>query len=219
MEELTLETLLAGIQSNDPDVRTDAWLSAGAVGAPAVKPLAGVMKNTAPDVARLAAKLAELQKAGASKDARKQLEEELDQPLEIGRAAKRGMWKIVRHAGRPGAGAEKAAVVAELIGLLGDDQPTAVRREVLWMLSEIGGDESVEAIAAMPGILENRDLREDARCAVERIPGNAAVRTLMEGFEAAPDDFKLNMAQSLRARGVEVDEKKYPCQKLVPTRG
>jgi hypothetical protein len=32
------------------------------------------------------------------------------------------------------------------------------------------------------------------------------------------DDFKYALAHSLRARGVEVDQKKYPCQKLVPSR-
>ena len=77
-----------------------------------------------------------------------------DSDLEVARAAKRGLWKIVRHAGRPRARDEKRAVTAELIGLLGDDKPTAVRREVLWMLSEIGDSNSVKPIAAL---LSNKD--------------------------------------------------------------
>lgn len=203
MEELTLDALLEKINSDDPEVRTDAWLAAGGVGASAVKPLAKIVTEAEAEVARLQA------------EGKK---EQLAQPLEVGRAAKRGIWKIVRTVGAPGNAEAKDAVVAELIDLLGDDQPASIRREVLWMLSEIGGEETVEAIRNIPGILENKELREDARCSVERIPGQAAIRALADGLEAAPDDFKLALAQSLRARGVEVDPEKYPCQKLVPTK-
>lgn len=86
------------------------------------------------------------------------------------------------------------------------------------MLSEIGGDATVEAIREIPDLIDDKDVREDARCALERIPTDFALETLQDGLEAAPADFALAMAQSLRARGVEVDKDKYPCQKLVPTR-
>ena len=99
----------------------------------------------------------------------------------------------------------------ELIGLLGDENPVSVRREVLWMLSEIGGRNSVKPVARL---MKNNELREDARMALERIPAKAAVAALQAGFEAAPEDFKPNIAQSLRKRGQEVAG--YPCQKLVP---
>jgi HEAT repeat protein len=137
--------------------------------------------------------------------------------LEVGRAAKRAVWKIVRTAGAPG-NAAKSNVVEELCGLLGNDQSNAVRREVVWMLSEIGGDEAVQAFRDIPEILENAELREDVRCAVQRIPTPFARDTLVEGLEAAPEDFKLAMAQACRARGVDVDQTRYPCQKLVPTK-
>ncbi|MFH1922106.1 MAG: HEAT repeat domain-containing protein [Planctomycetota bacterium] len=138
--------------------------------------------------------------------------------LEVARAAKRAMWKIVHTVGAPGAGDAKGAVEAELIGLLGNDQPVSVRREAFWMLSEIGGDDTVDAIRELPDILKDTEVREDARCCVERIPTEAAVEALKEGLEEAPADFALAIAQSLRARGVEVDQAKYPCQKLVPTK-
>ena len=138
--------------------------------------------------------------------------------LEVSRAAKRAMWKIVRTVGAPGRDACKASIEAELIRLLAEGQPDAIRREALWMLSEIGGEKTIEAIREIPNILENKAIREDARCCVERIPGEAAVEALKQGLEAAPPDFALALAQSLRARGVEVDKQKYPCQKLVPTR-
>lgn len=136
-----------------------------------------------------------------------------EKELEVARAAKRGLWRIVRHAGRPGADDEKHAVVAELIFLLGDHQPVPIRREVLWMLSEVGGDESVSPIAA---VLPNKNLREDARMALERIPGKKPIAALKTALKTAPEDFKLNLAQSLRARGVRVGS--LSCVKLVPTK-
>ena len=136
-----------------------------------------------------------------------------DEDVEVTRAAKRALWKIVRHAGRPRARDEKRAVAAELIGLLGDGQPTSVRREVLWMLSEIGRSRSVEAIAAL---LSNKQLREDARMVLQRIPGRRSLAALRAGLKAAPKDFKLNIAQSLRQRGVRV--RGLACVKLVPTK-
>ena len=133
--------------------------------------------------------------------------------LEVARAAKRGLWKIVRHAGRPEAGGMKRAVIKRLVELLSDEQPLHVRREVLWMLSEIGNRDSVKPIAAL---LSNRELREDARMVLQRIPNKAALAALRAGYKAAPEDFKLNIAQSLRQRGVKV--RKPECIKLIPTK-
>ena len=173
-----VDELIAGLKNTSDKVRTEAWLGAGKVGAPAVEPLAKVM---------------------------------MQGELEVARAAKRALWKIVRHTGRPGADDEKRAVETKLLGLLGDDQPVAVRREVLWMLSEIGGSSSIRPIARL---MRNKELREDARMALERIPIKRAVRALRASFKTAPEDFKTNIAQSLRKRGEEVEG--YPCQKLVP---
>jgi len=133
--------------------------------------------------------------------------------LEVSRAAKRAMWQIVRHAGRPGANAERQQVVAALLPLLGNDQPVEIRREVLWMVSELGTDESVEPVAALIG---SADLREDARMVLQRIPGDKSLAALKAALAAAPADFKPNVACALRARGVEVPE--VPCPKLVPTK-
>ncbi len=134
-----------------------------------------------------------------------------DSDAEVARAATRALWQLARHAGRPGAAKEKRAVEKELIGLLSDQTPISVRREVLWMLSEIGGRDSVKPVA---GLMKSDELREDARMALERIPAKSAVAALKAGFEAAPEDFKPNVAQSLRRRGQEVTG--YPSQKLAP---
>ena len=132
--------------------------------------------------------------------------------MEVARAAKRALWKIVRHAGRPGAAKEGKAVVAQLIPVL-SGAATPVRREVLWMLSEIGGDEAVAPLAAW---LADKELREDARCALQRIPGNKATAALKKALATGPEEYRPAVAVSLRARGEKVDG--YPSQKLVPTK-
>jgi HEAT repeat protein len=193
--------LLQQLKSDDENVRTEAWLSAGQYRGRAIKPLAGLFGRMDKQVKRLV-------KQNAGKD-------EIAQPLEVGRATKRAMWKIVRTVGAPGAKGKKMTV-ARLVELLSDEQPVAVRREVLWMLSEIGeGSQVVDPIASL---LTNEALREDARMVLERIPGDEAVAALREGMETVPEAFRLNMAQSLRKRGVAVDQQRYPCQKMVPTR-
>ncbi len=176
----SVRKLISKIRDESAEARTDAWQSAGEVGAPAVEALAKVMT---------------------------------DEDLEVARAAKRALWKIVRVAGRPGAGNERRAVVGKLIELLDDEQPVPVRREVLWMLSEIGTRRSVKPMAAL---LSNRELREDARMVLQRIPSKGAIAALRAGLQSCPEDFKLNIAQSLRQRGVKVSG--YPCVKLVPTK-
>jgi HEAT repeat protein len=133
--------------------------------------------------------------------------------LEVARAAKRGLWKIVRHVGRPGEQKMKRAVIKKLVELLDDDQSVTVRREVLWMLSEIGNRNSIKPMAAL---LSNEHLREDARMAIQRIPNKAAMAALRAGFKEAPDDFKPNLAQSLRQRGAMI--RRPECVKLIPTK-
>ena len=132
--------------------------------------------------------------------------------FEVVRSAKRAMWKIVRHAGRPKADNERGAVEAALIPLLAKGEAN-VRRDFVWMLSEIGGDDSVPALAAL---LAEKDLREDARAALQRIPGRKSLKALKDALKTAPEDYRPAIAVSLRARGEKVKE--YPSQKLVPTR-
>lgn len=104
-------------------------------------------------------------------------------------------------------------MVTELSGLLLDQQSLVVRREVLWMLSEVGGDESVDPVARL---LVDRASRDDARMVLQRIPGDKSLAALQAGLVAAPEDFGPNLAQSLEAQGMSVPE--VSCRKLVPTK-
>jgi hypothetical protein len=137
-----------------------------------------------------------------------------DKNLEVGWAAKRALRQIAHHVGRPGGVAHaKQDTIDELLPLLREAQPAAVRREVLWLVAEIGGDESVDAVAALLG---DAEFREDARMVLDHLPGEKSLAALKAALAAAPEEFKINLAQSLRHRGVEVPG--LPCQKLVPTK-
>lgn len=135
-----------------------------------------------------------------------------DPDFEVARSAKRAIERIVRHAGRPGADAERKSVQAELVKLL-KHLNVNVRRHAAWMLSEIGDD---NAVAPMAELLSDVQAREDARCALTRIPGEKATNALRKAMETAPEEFKFALADSLRARGEKVSG--YPTKKLVPTK-
>lgn len=130
---------------------------------------------------------------------------------EVSRAGQRCLWKIVHTVGRPGAEKEKKAVIAELLPLLKSE--TKIQHEILWMLSEIGGDESVSALGKL---LSDKEVREDARAALQRLGGEGATAALKAGLVSAPQDFKPAIAQALRARGVKVEG--YPSSNLVPSK-
>lgn len=139
-----------------------------------------------------------------------------DGELEVARAANRALWQIVRHSARPGAVVEKTETSEALIELLQDQQqPVQFRRDVVWMLSEIVDDDSIDPPAAA-GFLADADLREDIRAGLQRIGGPNAIAALKAGLETAPDDFKPSIACGLRALGVEVPN--VPCQKLKPSK-
>jgi hypothetical protein len=136
--------------------------------------------------------------------------------LEVSRAANRAMWQIARHSARPDADAEKRAAGGALIQLLQDEQlPVQLRRDVVWMLSEVLDDAAVDPASAVR-FLENTELREDIRAGLQRIGGPNSIAALKAGLEAAPDDFKPSIACGLRALGVEVPN--VPCEKLKPTK-
>ena len=67
----------------------------------------------------------------------------------------------------------------------------------------------------MAALLADEELREDARCALTRLPAPSAVTALKSAFAAASGDFKYALAESLRQRGEKVEG--YPSRKLVPT--
>jgi HEAT repeat protein len=135
-----------------------------------------------------------------------------DSDFELARSAKRALYRIIRHAGRPSAESEARAVEAELIPLL-KSKTALVRCEILWLLSEIGGE---DAVAPMAALLTDPEAREDARCALARLPSVRVTAAIKSAFASAPEDFKFALAESLRQRGEKITG--YPSKKLIPTK-
>ena len=127
--------------------------------------------------------------------------------------ARRAAYVIIYHAGRPGADSEARAVEAAL--LEGLQSPNTVRghREILWMLSVIGGDPAVPVIA---GFLTKPDLRPDACMCLQRIPTPKALQALHAAYASAPADFKRAVAEALARRGAPPDG--FKSTKLAPVK-
>lgn len=133
---------------------------------------------------------------------------------EKARAAKRALWCVVDHAGRPGGQREAAAVVEALVSAVGQKGlPVPVIRELLWMLGTLGGDGCVAHVAAWLG---SEELREDARCVLQRIPGEASLKALREALDHASGMFEVALADALRARGEVVPGR--PGRSRIPER-
>lgn len=112
------------------------------------------------------------------------------------RRVKHALYRIVRSAGRPKATRDARAVETALIESLAQATPAA-RREVLWLLSEIGTSRAVKPIAAW---LTDPDAREAARCALTRIPSSKATGALKAALRNAPPEFSPALAYSIAAR-------------------
>lgn len=115
----------------------------------------------------------------------------------VARAAKFALENITHHAARPGAKKEASAVAAELLKVTASGRPQRVRSEALSLLGFVGDGKAVGAIAQL---LDDKEVREETRLSLERIPGRDAQRALQRACENAPADFKPNLEQSLRSR-------------------
>jgi HEAT repeat protein len=120
----------------------------------------------------------------------------------VAKAAQEALKTVVHYAGRPGARAEARAVAAELLKVAASARPYRVRAEALNGLGFIGDRRVVPGLAKL---LEDREVREEARLALERIPGPAALRALREALRTGPADFKAHLEQSLYNRHLKPD--------------
>ncbi len=121
--------------------------------------------------------------------------------FEVARAANRAIQNIVYFSGRPGAEEEAAAVAAELLGLLDDSNPTQLRKDALWMIWQIADQQATRRVATC---LQDPTIAEDARMALERLPGEGATAALRKALEGASEEDRPALAYSLQMRGVSV---------------
>ncbi|MBI3910288.1 MAG: hypothetical protein HY320_05065 [Armatimonadetes bacterium] len=118
------------------------------------------------------------------------------------KAAQGALQGIVHYAARPGAREEARSVSAELLKVAASSRPTRVRAEALHWLGFVGDQRAVLGIALLLG---DAEVRDEARMALERMPGRAPRRALQQALETAPADFKPNLQQSLSNRHLTPD--------------
>lgn len=117
--------------------------------------------------------------------------------LAAGKAALEAMKKIAYNAGRPGADAEASAASGHLLALTGSEYPRRVRADALELLGIVGGGNEVSGIAAL---LDDKDVGEDARMALQRIPGKPAEDALKSAARGASAEKRAAIDLSLRQR-------------------
>jgi hypothetical protein len=133
---------------------------------------------------------------------------------ETRRAARRALQAVVRATGRTGKlGSAAREVEKSFLAALAGLQDVQARRDAIWFLSEVGDSDTVRALDAL---LAHAALREDARCALERIPGKQSLRALENALAKAAPEFQPAIADSLRKRGAKVEN--HPSRRLVPVK-
>ena len=116
----------------------------------------------------------------------------------IAHAARQALRRMVHHAARPGQPPNSRQYITYQLGrLLRICRANEVRRETLNLLGIVGTDDAADHIATM---LSNVDLRDDARMALERLPGPAATNALIKALSTR-GDFELRIIEALGQRG------------------
>jgi hypothetical protein len=116
------------------------------------------------------------------------------------KAARGAMETIAHHSARPGAGAEARTVSTELLKIAQSDRPKQVRADALNLLGYTASDGKI--VAGISALIANMELRDEARMALERIPGNASLNALKQAAQVAPADFRPHLEQSVRNRAL-----------------
>lgn len=114
------------------------------------------------------------------------------------KAARGAMETIAHYAARPGATGEARAVSQELLKVAQSERPKQVRADALALLGLTAADGKI--IAGISALLANAELREEARMALERIPGSAATNALKQAAQVVPAEFRPHIEQSLKNR-------------------
>lgn len=118
----------------------------------------------------------------------------------IAKSARGALQNIVHYAARPGARAEAHTVSIELLKVAADnDRPRSVRADALHLIGFTADSRTVPGVAHL---LSDEQMRDEARLALERIPGSAATGALRQAAQNATNDFRPALQQSLHNRGL-----------------
>lgn len=88
----------------------------------------------------------------------------------------------------------RSSAVRALIKAINFDLPVEAKRLATELLGYCGNDDAAIALA---NLLDDEALQEDARRALERIPGDASVKVLMDALPKAKGRFKAGLINSL----------------------
>lgn len=114
------------------------------------------------------------------------------------RSATEALGRVTHHAARPTASKnERRAVAQALLQVASAPRPRMVRAEALHQLGFVAEERNVPALARL---LDDKEVREDARMALERIPGTQSLRALEDALRRAPADFQPNLLQGINNR-------------------
>ena len=152
---LDVNEFVAGITSDDKEVRYATSQRAGELGAAAIAPLGKLLVHSR---------------------------------REVSLTSKKALRTLVHDVGSPNTPSDKAREVSgALAKLLTADAATPVKLEVLHLIAFIGEGDVVAAVASFLGDAD-KHVRESARLALERIPGDAAVAALANAARSAAPD-------------------------------
>jgi hypothetical protein len=107
------------------------------------------------------------------------------------------LFGIAGRASEPGNDSVRAAVLAALVSEANGSESDRVRGYATRMLGLVGGD---EAVAALVPLLEDPLTFEEARRALERMPGDAATRALILGATWVGSEQQVAIVRSLGTR-------------------
>ena len=115
----------------------------------------------------------------------------------IAKAAKYLLEAVVHRAARPEAATEALSVTKELVKVANSRQSVAVRGYAVHLTGFTAGHDAIYWIAPL---LTPPDVQDEARMALERIPGSAATNALKNAMKTATPAFRAALAQSLANR-------------------
>jgi len=115
----------------------------------------------------------------------------------IAKCAKGALETITHYAARPGSPTEARAVSNNLLKLADSTRPHMVRADALTLVAYVGDGHCVPTLVKL---LNDYDVHEEARLALERIPGSASLNALKKAATSVPENYKANIAQSLHDR-------------------
>ncbi|MCC7175838.1 MAG: hypothetical protein IT159_11640 [Bryobacterales bacterium] len=113
------------------------------------------------------------------------------------KAAREALTTMTHSVGKDPASPNRAAVVKGLLELAGPGSPNPVRVHAIRMLSNIAPEDAAPAVAAW---IQTPELAEEVTFCLERMPGNAPIKSLLAAYKNVKDEFKPRILAALGHR-------------------